>query len=160
MAVGCAECHTLRSEAHRGTFEHNGYQVHTVVSPPDCATCHVQEQRQYSRNLMAYARKNLAANPVYQDLQRVVLGQFTLGQGTARYEPSDAETRAEACYYCHGTRLEVAGVETRDSDFGEMEFPKMIGWPNQGVGRENLDGSLGACSSCHPRHSFSIEIAR
>lgn len=33
-------------------------------------------------------------------------------------------------------------------------------WPNQGVGRENPDGSLGACTACHPRHSFSIEIAR
>ncbi|MGB9629045.1 MAG: multiheme c-type cytochrome, partial [Thermodesulfobacteriota bacterium] len=33
-------------------------------------------------------------------------------------------------------------------------------WPNQGVGRINPDGSLGACSSCHTRHQFSIEVAR
>lgn len=34
------------------------------------------------------------------------------------------------------------------------------GWPNQGVGRVNLDGSMGACSACHTRHTFSIEMAR
>ena len=30
--VGCAECHTLNSEKHKDSFEHNGYKVHTVVS--------------------------------------------------------------------------------------------------------------------------------
>ena len=43
---------------------------------------------------------------------------------------------------------------------GEMEFPVLEGWPNQGVGRINPDGSEGACTSCHTRHSFSIEEAR
>jgi hydroxylamine dehydrogenase len=28
------------------------------------------------------------------------------------------------------------------------------------VGRVNLDGSRGACSACHTRHRFSIEMAR
>jgi hypothetical protein len=28
------------------------------------------------------------------------------------------------------------------------------------VGRINPDGSQGACTSCHPRHGFSIEVAR
>ena len=40
VAVGCAECHTQRSKAHADTFEHNGHDVHVVVSPRDCATCH------------------------------------------------------------------------------------------------------------------------
>ena len=48
VAVGCAECHTQRPEAHADTFEHNGYKVHVVVSPQDCATCHTQEANQYS----------------------------------------------------------------------------------------------------------------
>jgi hypothetical protein len=41
-----------------------------------------------------------------------------------------------------------------------MTFPVIAGWPNQGVGRINLDGSLGSCSACHARHEFSIEMAR
>ncbi|MFW5906165.1 MAG: multiheme c-type cytochrome, partial [Desulfobia sp.] len=34
------------------------------------------------------------------------------------------------------------------------------GWPNQGVGRVNPDGTKGSCSSCHSRHEFSIAMAR
>jgi len=46
------------------------------------------------------------------------------------------------------------------SDLGDIDIPDLSNWPNQGVGRINPDGSLGACTACHPRHSFSIEIAR
>ena len=34
------------------------------------------------------------------------------------------------------------------------------GWPNTGIGRLNLDGSLGSCSACHSRHDFSPRRAR
>jgi hydroxylamine dehydrogenase len=73
-SVGCAECHTLRGEAHADTFEHNGYDIHVVVSPDDCATCHATEREQYSKNIMAMAEKNLSENTVYADLQRNILG--------------------------------------------------------------------------------------
>jgi hypothetical protein len=43
---------------------------------------------------------------------------------------------------------------------GKMEFPVLLGWPNQGVGRINPDGSKGSCAACHTRHQFAIEIAR
>ncbi len=33
-------------------------------------------------------------------------------------------------------------------------------WPNTGIGRINLDGSLGSCSACHSRHDFSARRAR
>jgi hydroxylamine dehydrogenase len=33
-------------------------------------------------------------------------------------------------------------------------------WPNTGIGRINPDGSLGSCSACHARHSFSSAQAR
>ncbi len=58
------------------------------------------------------------------------------------------------------TYVEVKGLEKRDTDFGEMEFPLLKGWPNQGVGRFNTDGSKGSCSACHPRHQFAIQAAR
>ncbi len=161
VAVGCAECHNLRPEAHAaGTFEHNGYDVHTVVSPDDCRTCHAVEADQYSRNIMAHAYANLVDNKVYNQLEHSILGNRTLEKGQLKITPPDADTRAEACLYCHGTKLKVSGTEVRDTDAGELEFPVTDGWPNQGVGRINLDGSKGACSACHTRHSFSIEVAR
>jgi len=164
VAVGCAECHTQRSKAHADTFEHNGHDVHVVVSPQDCATCHAQEANQYSKNIMAHAFNNLAANPVYQLLQNSILGTTEPAdekKGSITIKPPNDATKAEACYYCHGTKLSVKGYETRDTEVaGELEFPIIEGWPNQGVGRINLDGTRGSCSACHTRHTFSMEMAR
>ncbi|UCF95228.1 MAG: hydroxylamine oxidase [Desulfobacterales bacterium] len=161
IVVGCAECHTLRPQAHVDTFEHNGYEVHVVVSPDDCRTCHVQEAEQFSQNLMSHAHRNLAGNRVYQELQRSIIGRVQRQAGRIILGLSDAAAEAEACYYCHGTRLKVIGSEIRDTETaGELEFPIIAGWPNQGVGRINLDGSRGACSACHTRHTFAIEMAR
>ena len=159
-AVGCAECHTGRSGEHKDTFEHNGYDVHTVVTPEDCATCHSQEVKQYAANIMSYAFTNLDNNLLYQDLQHSILGKPVLKDGDLTLEPANTETRAEACYYCHGTKIEVQGSETRDTAMGEMDFPVLAGWPNQGVGRMNPDGSRGSCAACHTRHVFSMEMAR
>jgi len=159
--VGCAECHTLRPGAHADTFEHNGYDIHVVVSPKDCATCHSSEAEQYSKNLMANAYDNLDANTLYHKLQISINGRKEFKDGKITYQPANADTKAETCYYCHGTKLKVTGTEVRDTELaGELEFPVIEGWPNQGVGRVNLDGSLGSCAACHTRHAFSIEIAR
>lgn len=159
-AVGCAECHTLRAEAHADTFEHNGHQVHVAVSPDDCAVCHGVEREQYSKNIMSMAEKNLSQNVLYQDLTQAILGNVTLKNSRAHFTPENDLTRADTCYYCHGTRLELKGVQVRDTDVGELAFPVIAGWPNQGVGRVNLDGSRGSCSACHTRHQFSLETAR
>ena len=159
--VGCAECHLLRPEAHADTFEHNGYDVHVVVSPKDCATCHSTEAEQYTQNVMSHAYGNLENNKLFQKLQHSINGRKDFKDGKIQYEPANEATKAETCLYCHGTKLKVSGTETRDTDLaGEMEFPIIEGWPNQGVGRVNLDGSLGSCAACHTRHTFSIEMAR
>jgi len=161
VAVGCAECHTLRPEAHADTFEHNGYDIHVVVSPDDCKACHLQEVDQFAGNLMANAFANLDQNALYQVLVESIIGHPKVEQNKIVFEKSDDATRAEACYYCHGTKLAVTGTEVRDTEIaGELEFPIIDGWPNQGVGRLNLDGSKGSCSACHTRHAFSIAMAR
>jgi hypothetical protein len=158
--VGCAECHTLNPERHRDTFDHEGYKVHVVVTPKDCATCHPVEASQYSKNLMSHAYGNLNKNPVYHNLMETTNGVQIFEDIKTTYKKPDATTSANSCNYCHGTKVEVQGVEARDTDFGELEFPVLTGWPNQGVGRINPDGSMGSCSSCHTRHQFSIKMAR
>jgi hypothetical protein len=57
--------------------------------------------------------------------------------------------RATGCYACHGTTVSF-----------ENNKPVEYSWPNVGVGRANPDGTFGSCTSCHTRHSFSIEEAR
>jgi len=160
VAVGCAECHTMRPDSHADTFEHNGYRVHVVVSPKDCAVCHAEEQAQYADNLMSQAYGNLKNNAFYAQLQVSIIGKTSEKDGKITFAPADEKAQAVGCFYCHGTRLAFKGLETRETDVGELEFPIIDGWPSQGVGRINLDGSLGACTACHGRHSFSIEMAR
>jgi hydroxylamine dehydrogenase len=162
--VGCAECHTQRAKAHPDTFEHNGYEVHVVVSPKDCATCHAEEADQFSKNIMSHAFANLADNRLYQRLQESILGT-TIPSGQKKHplliQPANDATKADACYYCHGTKISIKGYETRNTELaGELKFPIFDGWPNQGVGRINPDNTRGSCAACHTRHSFSIKMAR
>jgi hypothetical protein len=159
-AVGCAECHTMTSDKHQDSFEHNDYQVHAVVTPNDCAVCHGAEAQQYQKNLMSQARTILMKNPVYTDFMTQINGTHLLEGMKTTVIPPNADTNADACLYCHGTKVEMKGLRTVDSDMGEMEIPILSGWPNQGVGRFNPDGSTGSCSACHVRHQYSIEMAR
>ncbi len=160
VSVGCAECHTMNAKVHKDTFEHNDYQLHVVVTPKDCATCHQLEVEQYGKNVMSYARINLLENPVYVSLMNEVSGTHGLKGMETSLSPPNAKTNADACLFCHGTKVEVIGQRTVESDMGEMEIPILSGWPNQGVGRLNPDGSMGSCSACHTRHQYSIEMAR
>ncbi len=162
VAVGCYECHALNNAAHgKAAFDHNGFQIHAVVSSADCAVCHKVEAEQYSHNIMSEAYGNLMKNPVHKMLVDSINGSQDFVAGKTVLNPHNDElTDAESCLYCHGTILRVDGKVTRDTELGEMDFPRLLGWPNQGVGRINTDGSKGSCASCHPRHSFSIAMAR
>jgi hydroxylamine dehydrogenase len=160
VVVGCYECHGLRTSEHQDSFEHNGYDINVIVSPADCATCHSVEADEYTRNIMSHAYGNLVDNTLYQDFTKVVNNNYTYHDNELIIGESDMDTEYESCLYCHGTKVEVKGLVIRDTEYGELEFPELEGWPNQGVGRINPDGSKGACSACHTRHDFSIEMAR
>lgn len=158
--VGCAECHTMNSEKHKDSFEHNGFNVHIVVTPADCSTCHPIEVQQYGKNLMSHAHGNLVKNPVYRDLADEVNGIKRFEKMEISSKSPDAETSLDSCLYCHGSEVKVKEKSSRETSMGNMEFPILSGWPNQGVGRINPDGSKGSCTACHTRHQFSIEMAR
>lgn len=160
VAVGCAECHTLNPGSHEDSFDHGGCQVHVVVTPADCATCHPIETEEYSENLMSYAYVNLAENTLYRQLVGSAVGmQHFDGLALSTDEPG-RDTEAESCFYCHGTKIEVGESTPRETIMGTMDFPELSGWPSQGVGRMNPDGTRGSCAACHARHRFSIAMAR
>ena len=159
-AVGCAECHTMNPDRHPDTFDHYGARVHVVVTPEDCATCHPTEVQQYGQNLMSHAYGNLENNPAFHGLADTVAGSLSFADGRIALTPPSPETAAEACLHCHGTKVEVQGTTTRSTIVGDIQVPVLSGWPNQGSGRVNPDGSRGACTACHTRHRFSIEMAR
>jgi hydroxylamine dehydrogenase len=158
--VGCAECHMLSPDKHKDTFDHNGYAVHVIVTPDNCSVCHPEEQQQYQHNKMAHAYGNLVKNPLYKLLADAINGGQTFTEMKTTFQAPDAETEYDSCLFCHGTAVQVKGQQKRQTFMGEMNFPVLNGWPNQGVGRINPDGSAGSCASCHPRHQFAIEVAR
>jgi len=160
VVVGCAECHTLNPESHPDTFEHNGFKVHTLVSPRDCSVCHPVEASQFEQNLMSRAHGNLMGNPLYAALANSINGPQAVKDGALLQREPEELTQSDSCLACHGTKVQVGPRMTRETSIGSMEFPALRGWPNQGVGRINPDGTRGSCAACHTRHAFSIEVAR
>lgn len=159
VAIGCAECHMLNPDNHTDNFEHFGYAINVVVSPTDCKTCHPAEVDEYHDTKKAFAYSNLKSNPVFNLLVETSTSTYDYSEGTFSSHIT-GHSQNETCLACHGTDVKVAGMKTIESDLGEIEVPNLTNWPNMGVGRLNPDGSKGACTSCHPRHSFDIAIAR
>ncbi len=106
--------------------------VSAVVTPKDCSRCHPDEAKQYGRSKHANTMEII----------------WKIDPWLNNGMNSDFE-RVSGCYTCHGTVLKMEeGKLTPDT------------WPNTGVGRVNLDGSLGSCTSCHTRHRFTAAEAR
>jgi len=145
--VSCLHCHQAddsdadvsaahfkqyeRSDAKYGVKEYR-VAVAAAVTPKDCSRCHPDEARQYSVSKHA------------NTLEIIWKIDPWLNDGMN----SELE-RASGCYHCHGTILKVKE--------GRLDGAT---WPNVGVGRLNLDGSKGSCTSCHTRHAFSLAEAR
>ncbi len=162
VAVGCFECHSQNPDRHADNFQHMGYRINVIVSPNDCKTCHPVEVRQYSDSKKGHAWKNIMSNPVYHTLVATTTGMKDVEQGRITMQPPTDTTLRDTCLGCHGAKVEVKGMKKSASStmWGDVMVPDLTNWPTQGVGRENPDGSIGTCTACHPRHSFSIKIAR
>ena len=160
VVVGCFECHSLNATNHTDNFDHFDYRINVVVSPRDCQTCHAAEVKEFTDSKKAHALANIEKNPVFHTMVDSITGARESREGKLTPQAGSDATKNETCYACHGARVEVVGTRTLNTELGEVVVPKLSNWPNQGVGRVNPDGSLGACTACHPRHSFSIEIAR
>ena len=130
--VGCYECHKA-GPTDKDAFEHNGYSIAIIVSPKDCSQCHLTEFEEFQNSHHADAGKILGS------LDNV-LGEVVEGPMAA----------INGCKQCHGSVIEV----------GENGSLTAETWPNTGMGRINPDGSKGACSACHSRHSFDAALAR
>ncbi len=121
-----------RSDTEWGTAKYR-VPIAEVVTPKDCSRCHPDEVKEYARSKHA------------NTLEIIWKIDPWLNKGMN----SEIE-RQSGCYYCHGTILEL-------DEEGRLSEET---WPNVGVGRINLDGSKGSCSSCHSRHRFSAAEAR
>jgi predicted heme/steroid binding protein len=130
--VGCYECHHAEP-GDPDAMEHNGYTVSVLVTPKDCGECHVREAEQFALS------RHSQAGDILDSLDNV-LGEQVEG----------ISATILGCQQCHGGPVEVMSDGTLSP----------ASWPNVGMGRINPDGSLGACSTCHARHLFSVAVAR
>lgn len=145
--ITCFDCHKAEefdpdvSKEHYKQYERSDYQYGTkeyrvpvaaAVTPKDCSRCHPDEAKQYGQSKHANTIEIIwKIDPWLQ-----------MGMN------SDFE-RLSGCFTCHGTVLRVENGKLSPDT-----------WPNVGVGRINLDGSRGSCTSCHTRHRFSVMEAR
>lgn len=145
--ITCYDCHKADerdpdvSQSHYKQYERSDTEygkkeykvpVSAAVTPKDCSRCHPDEAAQYSKSKHA------------NTLELIWKIDPWLKTGMN----SEVE-RQSGCYTCHGTIL-----KTKDNELDPDT------WPNVGVGRINMDGSKGSCSSCHTRHRFSVMEAR
>ena len=142
--VGCFECHNAEAGA-PGAFEHEGATIVTVVTPNACAACHADIVAENQRSHHAAAASFIGS------LDNV-LGEVVEGRLAA----------VNGCWQCHGSTVAILknpdGSVKKSAIGAPMLDPAT--WPNTGIGRVNLDGSLGACTACHSRHAFSKAMAR
>jgi hypothetical protein len=134
VGVACYECHGAE-EGDLDAYEHHGVLIATLVTPNDCGSCHEKITREVQNSHHATAGQILESNDSY-------LANAAGGHPVA----------IAGCEGCHGAKVEI--------DASSPNKLSANSWPNSGVGRINPDGSLGACTACHTRHSFSNEQAR
>ncbi len=131
--IDCAVCHAAKEGAPGAKKHFDGSFITPVVSPKVCGQCHADQEKQFTASHHAGAARFIGS------LDNV-LGEMIEGGPSANL----------GCKQCHGSTVKVAEDGSLDDET----------WPNSGIGRINPDGSNGACSSCHSRHTFSIAQAR
>ncbi|HLI63151.1 MAG TPA: multiheme c-type cytochrome [Terriglobales bacterium] len=130
--VGCYECHKA-DKSRPEAFEHNGFTIAVLVGPTQCGACHAREVKEFE------ASHHAKAGQILGSLDNV-LGDVLEGP----------QADVMGCQKCHGSTVKPLANGKFDPTT----------WPNEGIGRVNPDGSLGSCSVCHSRHTFSVAIAR
>lgn len=186
--VGCVECHQAE-DTDADAFNHHGHVIATVVTPKDCGRCHKTETEEFMASHHAKAGNILASldNFLAETVEgsRVPFNPHSKTPGMESTDMVNGMASANTgCRQCHGSKVGLEGKDgsiitvtdlkpdsdgkptnlqavslIKKNDKGQPVFDTGS-WPNTGIGRLNLDGSLGSCSACHSRHDFSPRRAR
>ncbi len=130
--VNCYDCHRAEKGDPDAIRHKKSFDIAIIVTPKDCGRCHEHEANQFRNS--HHARAVAILDGLENHLGKVVVGEAAVNSG---------------CVVCHGST-----VKMKD---GKLDPAT---WPNTGIARVNLDGSIGSCSACHTRHRFSKAQAR
>ncbi len=185
--IGCVECHQAQ-EGDIDAFNHYGATIATIVTPLDCSRCHPTEAAEFQASHHAKAGNILASldNRLAETVEgsRVPFDPHSPTPGMAVTQVNGMASVDTGCKQCHGSKVllestdggllsvddlipdaqgkptNLAAVARVKKDGSGRPVLHSSSWPNTGIGRLNLDGSLGSCSACHSRHDFSPRRAR
>ena len=185
--VGCVECHQA-NEKDADAFLHYGATIATVVTPRDCSHCHPKESKEFQHSHHAKAGNILASldNFLAETVEgnRVPFNPHSKTPGMEVDMVNGMASLNTGCKQCHGSKVALVGTDGSEITADDLQpdenglptnleaMAKIVrnddnqpmlhtaSWPNTGIGRINLDGSLGSCSACHSRHDFSPRRAR
>jgi len=186
--VGCVECHKA-NEGEIDAFTHYGALIATVVTPKDCGRCHQNETKEFMHSHHAKAGNILASldNFLAETVEgsRMPFNPHSPTAGKPDIQDVNGMASAQVgCMQCHGSKVALMGKDGKPITVDDLKpdesgkptnlaaFDNLVKgedgkpkfhpgtWPNTGIGRLNLDGSLGSCSACHSRHDFSPRRAR
>lgn len=147
--VGCVDCHETE-ESDIDAWFHMGTYVSPLVTPKDCAQCHLREFNEFTSSHHARAGEIVAS------LDNV-LAEKAAGM------PGNIADAVNGCWQCHGSivkyKRDASGNIMRTGSYGKLVLDPDT-WPNSGMGRLNPDGSKGSCHACHSRHAFQAKLSR
>ncbi len=129
--INCLECHQPAT-GQKGQ-EHHGFVISQRVTAANCRSCHEQVYQQYVRS--RHAAASWAA--VYGDKD------FTPEQVafSEQFHPGSTRRPANPLIALEGRAATQGGCVSCHS-----------------VGKPNPDGSIGACTACHTRHTSSVSM--
>lgn len=162
--VSCYDCHVVdksspmasQCEGIKGTSTF----ISPMVSSKTCSRCHPQEVEQFLKSGHADLSSGAVTSPDRAGLSKLQFyyegagfmsnKSFTWKWGTPpEATKEELAPRTSGCQMCHGTTVEL----------GPDNKPINQTWPG-GVGTRYPDGSIGTCTVCHERHTFSKADAR
>ncbi|NIQ95585.1 MAG: hydroxylamine oxidoreductase [Desulfuromonadales bacterium] len=172
--IKCYICHKAK-EGDPSGYEHNGFYITAVPSPKYCESCHPAEVEQNARSKHAWGAFLGPLKPYYKAARDKGLDPMSQ-ETAAKLDPERMAKTTVSPLFPDSSILKKIGLldnadyNHNNVNLGCMECHgsfirvgkngQLDGWPNAGVGRINPDGSLGSCTYCHPRHTFSVAEAR
>lgn len=185
--VACVDCHTA-AEGDADAYQHYGALIATIVTPRDCSRCHADVANEFAASHHAKGGNILASldNVLAENVEgaRMMFSPHAPTPGKTVDKVNGFAPLNSGCKQCHGSRVALESIDGSSITVNELApgpdgkptksdvvskiaknkdgVPILTAatWPNSGIGRINLDGSLGSCSACHSRHDFSPRRAR
>ncbi len=131
--LNCLDCHQV-AQGQKGR-DHHGFVINMGATPANCRSCHEPIYQQFVRSRHAAASWAAVAGDKDFTPEQVAFAE--------KYQPGSVKRAPNPLAHLEGMPATKSGCMSCHS-----------------IGKPNDDGSIGACTACHTRHTSSVEFAR